>query len=280
MNNSISIEQIGFPGFQTRAFEKYQRALDCTHKLRMLANEALAKPAADDLHYVLLHILAVGFDSLGALQLLALNGYGADALKIARSIFEADVTAKCLEADPGQLKDFLDFHYVATKRWFDYLGRTNPTLTQSIPDNRRQEIDSDFKRVAPRFTGKKGRIRNSWSKKYISEMAKDAGLAEQYDSLYSLASTITHVSVSGIHALTEESGRLATAPSESVVRDALISGHRAALSLLTTLNNVGRLGPDEQLKSADQDFVKVWVSLEPDTPLEYSPDTGSALSAG
>jgi hypothetical protein len=172
-------------------------------------------------------------------------------------MFEADVTVRYLVKHPDKLDDYLDFDHVTTKKTLDYLDKNAPETVKDLPATRRTEIQQEFARVVPRFTTKRG-VRGSWSDKSIAKMAANVGLEEEYETFYSWASAIHHVNVSALSTQTDGSGDVEVAPSLGWVDVALISGHRTALSLLTTFNKVAALGMDKQLEDAHRDFEKAW----------------------
>jgi hypothetical protein len=251
-------EMVGFPAFWNQVHDKYPLAFAAIHRLHSTQAHIFVKPLDEPLHYVIRHISKVAVNSLGALTIVVLNGYGHDGIKIARSMFEADVTVQYLAKHPDKLDDYLDFHHITTKKTFDYLDKNTPEIVKALPASRRTEIEQEFARVVARFTTKRG-VRSSWSDKSVAQMAAEVGLAEQYETFYSWACAIHHANVSGLSTQTDDSGDVEVAPSLGWVDLALISGHRAALSLLTTFNSVAALGMDKQLEDAHQDFEKAWT---------------------
>ena len=256
--SETGLEMVGFPAFWNQVHDRYPLAFGAIHRLHSIQADLFAKPLEEPLYYVIRHISKVAFNSLGALTIVVLNGYGHDGMKIARSMFEADVTVQYLAKHPHKLDDYLDFHHITTKKNLDYLDKYAPEVVKALPATRRTEIDQDYNNVLPRFTTKRG-IRNSWSDKSVALMAAEVGLAELYPTFYSWASAIHHANISGLSTQTDDSGDVEVAPSLGWVDLALISGHRAALSLLTTFNNVAALGMDNQLEDARQDFQRAWT---------------------
>jgi hypothetical protein len=71
----------------------------------------------------------VSRDELG----LALNGYGHDAMRIARGMYEAAVNATYLKLHPDEIDDYVDYHWVIQKKLYDYMQRYDPELLGKIP---------------------------------------------------------------------------------------------------------------------------------------------------
>lgn len=53
---------------------------------------------------------------------LVLNGYGMDAMKVARSIYETDLNIFWLKNHPEDLADFLDYNIIHQKQLYDEMS--------------------------------------------------------------------------------------------------------------------------------------------------------------
>ena len=122
-------------------------------------------------------------------------------------------------------------------------------------------VEKQYKKVKPRFTNPKGKVRPQWNKHPISYMAEKIGRADQYDLSYSLAASIHHGNAEAV--IAHLSGRadaveLDQPPSLVWIDQALMSGHIYLLQALDTLNDQFNLGFDADLKRADTRFQSVW----------------------
>jgi hypothetical protein len=161
-------------------------------------NQALNRPVHGRLALTERFLTAIVSNSFGALITLALNGYGHDAVRIARGMYEAAVNATFLEQHPEEIDDYLDFFWVKQKRLSDYLQANPPSGFSLVHVERIAEIDAEFDRVANRFKNRQGRLRNSWSAKSIRVRAEKVGLGELYPTFYGYATGIHHGDVSGL----------------------------------------------------------------------------------
>jgi hypothetical protein len=94
---------------------------------------------------------------------LALNGYGHDAVRIARGMFENSVNAAYLAKYPAEVRDYLDHHWIRQRRLLDYMRKDDPGLFQMLKQSDIEGIDTEYARVVARFTssnGYKGRSNN------------------------------------------------------------------------------------------------------------------------
>jgi hypothetical protein len=86
----------GFPEFWQKAHDRYPRFFEAADHLMPLVNTILAKPVGGQLQRIFHYMTAIASNSLGSLITLALNGYGHDAVRIARGMFETAVNAAYL----------------------------------------------------------------------------------------------------------------------------------------------------------------------------------------
>lgn len=228
-------------------------------ELMPLQNDIFRKPISEPLHKVISYITKIVSNSLGALITLALNGYGSDAMRIARSMFEGAVTVGYLKLHPDQLDDYLDFHWIRQKRLYDYTAKYQPEELHHISPDRISEMEKKYKDVAGRFTDRRGKVRGSWSKVKLRQMAEEVGKGQSYPTFYALASSMHHLDIGGLSAHSEKKTfDVDVAPSLQWLNVALIMGHNAVLSVLASYNEVAQLGMDRELETAVKDFKKTW----------------------
>src|SRR5437016_5647440 len=168
---------VGFPKFWQTAFNLKPAAFEEVRRIGDIQNEIFTKAPKNQLERVLRHLAKNAMNTLGATLTLCLNGYGHDAMKLARNTYEAHLNAAYLEKHPDEIDDYIDFYHVLIKDQLDNLDQSNPALTKELPADRREEINKEYDRVKHRFTGKQ---RNHWAKKSIWEMAEDVGLKEHH----------------------------------------------------------------------------------------------------
>jgi hypothetical protein len=77
------------------------------------------------------------------------NGYGHDAIKLARSLFEIELNVFWLKAHPEDLDDFLDYTFIDQKQIYDLLTDEE---RGRVPKDRYNEMMKGYKSVLPRFT--------------------------------------------------------------------------------------------------------------------------------
>jgi len=243
----------GFPEFWQRVHDAHPLFFKVAKNLEGLQNEVLQKPVSGEPSKILRHMLGTVSNSFGALITLALNGYGNDAMKIARGMFEAELIASHLSKHPERVKDYVDFQALKDKRLLDYMKGFSPNLVAQIPQDRIAEIESESASVQPRFRNGK-----TWTKTSRRQMAEEAGLIEAYLTFYSWASSMHHADVAGLSFQTDTALDVDMAPSEQWIDIALISGHGCLIRILNCYNEAAHLGMDQDIQKAIEDFKTAW----------------------
>jgi len=207
---------------------------------------------------MLLRLLArSASNSFGALITLVLNGYGNDAMRIARSIFETDIVAGYLKRHPEEIGDYFDYHVILQKRMYDYMREYTPELLERIDSGVISEMKSRYAGVGPRLR----RRRKGWTEKSLENMAADVGLTELYKTFYSWASSLHHADIVGLSLQVDRSALdLEPAPSEKWLEVALNIGHGSLLRVLRSYVEAADLGMNEEIDSAIKRFKKAWGS--------------------
>ncbi len=261
------LSAVGFPDFWQHAYDNYAKSFEAAAELTSIGNEAFNAPLAEPLHKVARHIAKTVWNSFGALMVLVLNGYGPDAMKIARGMFEASVTLGYLRLHPLDVDNYIDFHAVIQKRLFDQMKQSPDQLKRYSQDVVR-EIEAAFARVAPKFRTKSGGLRSNWANRSFREMAKEVGKEELYEKFYRFASSMHHSDMSGMVAQTltteaEDVLDVDIAPSDKWLRESLIIGHGSVVGVLNDYNEITKAGLDEVVERATKAFVDAWGKESP-----------------
>lgn len=261
------IEMVGFPKFWDTAHAEKPEAFKAINELVSLQNRLFEKPVGEPLHRVVRHLTKIGANSVSALTTLLLNGYGPDAMSIARGILEKSIVVAFLIKHPDKLDDYLDYQYITNKRKMDQYDKRYPEYAaEKMSSTRRQQIEADYAKVEKRF--RKGKnVRYSWSELSVFKMVTDVDMADHYHIIYSEASGIQHGDINGLAAyMTDDFNDIQIAPSSRWIVTALFAGHRGLLSLITHYNDLAQHGFNAELDAAREVFKKTWVK-EKDQPI-------------
>ena len=90
----------GFPEMWTPVYNKYKLFFGCAVKLAPITTEMIRTPVQGRLLQIIGRMAAAAANTHGALLVLVLNGYGHDAMKLARSLFEIELNIVRLKAHP------------------------------------------------------------------------------------------------------------------------------------------------------------------------------------
>lgn len=249
----------GFPEFWQRAYDAFPQFFVATDHLMLLVKAVLDKPISGKLPRILHYSTAIVSNSLGSLITLALNGYGHDAIRIARGMFENSVNAAYLAKHPTEVQDYLDYHWVAQRRLLDYMRKDDPALFEQLKKSDIDDIDTEYARVAPRFKSTKGKVRRDWCIKNLRERAEVVGMGKLYPTFYGYASSIHHGDIGGLAAqISTEDFQTEIAPSFNGIRDALIMGHQSVIVVIKNFNEVAALGLANEINVAVRRFHESW----------------------
>jgi hypothetical protein len=252
------IKMVGFQDFWQVAHSECPEAFMAVAELTKLHNAIFAKSISEPLHKVIRRLAKVAANSLGALTTLLLNGYGNDAMKIARSLYEISVTVAYLRKHPDELEDYFDFVHIETKRKLDYYDQRYPEFVKDLSPERRKQIEDDYDKVVARFTSNH-RVRYSWCRNSVYKMAKEVGKEDHYHATYAPSSQMQHGDIGGLQTQYDRNTLdVDVAPSKEWIQWALFAGHGAMLSILTDYNEVAGHGLDKELEQARDAFKKAW----------------------
>src|SRR5439155_8972602 len=96
------IRAVGYPEFWQQVHDRFPAAFKSIHDIIPLQQALFLRPISEPLHKVIRHLSKMTVNSIGALTTLVLNGYGNDAMKIARGMFETAVNVCYLQMHPAE----------------------------------------------------------------------------------------------------------------------------------------------------------------------------------
>jgi hypothetical protein len=254
-------DNAAFEDFAQAMHEKYSDAFEAGLALVPIANALFEKPVAEPIAKVLRFLAKMVVNSNGAILLLGVYGYGNDAMKIVRSMYEAAVTAAYLRAHPDKVDDYLDYFAIRRWRFYEYLKEKNSSQVAQFTSDHVATMKAEYEATCLKFVkNKKGDLYSSWRKDVsLKTMADETHLGEFYPVFYSVASSIQHVDVAGMsHQASDGLLDVVVAPNEKFVKEAAIVGQHMTLRVLYEFNAAGKLGFDAQIEEAGQSHIAVW----------------------
>jgi len=250
----------GYSEFWSKVYAEYKPAFDSvladSHLVAEMLNAAQTKmlPSFEKVELAIYLLVSMTASGLQELLILAGNGAGVGAIKISRGMFESAVMAEYLRKNSLEVDDYLEYGRVLMwKRVQQYSDGFTPEQIK--------ETEDEYKRVKPRFTNKKGIVRNQWNKHSIRRMAVATNRADQYDLSYSIAASMHHGNFEGMLAhitAKDDAFSIEELPSMKWVMQALVSGQVYLFQALETLNTCLQLGFDEWLKGMEARIHTIW----------------------
>lgn len=228
---------VGYPDFAVKVHRRFRACFDCAELIAPVVSDILKVSVNDKRLLILKGLVVAAANSYGALLTLALNGYGPDAFKLARGIYESAVNICWLKEHPEEFEDFVDYNIIQWKQLYDGMSQEQrDALSQEHVDT----MLADYERVLPRFASSrdKSRPRNEWCRESFWKRAKTAeALWEEqwranglegsgvslYDSFYRHASSVHHMDIGGVIASFDEELTSIIAPSWEYIEDALLT---------------------------------------------------------
>ena len=218
----------GYPEFSKVFCAEYDSLIRTLGTVEKAVNETFSTPGKEPLHRICRHLAKAVANSFSAVLLLCGNGFGPDAMKIVRGMFESTLTIMYLKKHPKELQDFMDYHWISAMKRQRDTGKYAPELLKQITPEAIEAIENGYARVADRFRNKNGKVRLRWSRKSLFEIAADVGMDQHYFTVYGFGSALQHGDMSGIGMqLDQEPGILDVdiAPSKRWIKEALISAY-------------------------------------------------------
>ena len=248
----------GKPDFWSIAYSANKESFHALMRLTALTKEMFdavdRMPMCNDVQKAVGFLTRMIADSMNDVITLCGNGSGVSAVKISRSMFEASVMAEYLHRNPVEVVDYSAFAAVRAWRYYQFLLKINPDKAKQMPA---KEIEGAYNAVKARFTNAKGRVRQTWSTKKISQMAQEVGRGDEYELAYGIASSMHHANIEGLvrgHFRGNNGKKVwETLPSLAWIREALIAAHVYFLYSLKTFNECCALGFDDKLRAAEND---------------------------
>ena len=256
----MTVEQVGYPDFWPIVLEKHKKFFVVTQNLGPTIDDLFSVAHTEPFHKVARHLAKMVANSVGAVLLLGMNGYGVDAIKIARTMFESAVTLAYLRKHPDEFDDYFDFHFIVGMKRHRYMEKHAPQRIKQLTPEAIDSIKNGYARVVSRFTVN-GKVRGRWSKRPFSQLCADVGLEEHYLSFYALASDITHTNISGVMAQSNpEPGVLDVdlAPSQRFLGMAFTIAHGMFVRAVSEYVALARPEKQPVADKIESDFMTAW----------------------
>ena len=246
---------VGSPEFWPEAYHVNPAGYDAIFALSTLFDKLRFRRAEGSGVEIIGRLMTVTYKSLRAVTTLTLNGFDADALKIARTMFEYEVIGAYIVKHPERVKDYIAFIRVSMQHDYNWLQEHAPRELDGLSEDTHEAVLAELAKIDPKFRTKRGGLKPSWREELIRDMAIDTDREYVYRSIYRWASGLIH---GDITLFVSANDAIHVKPSSVWSRTALMTAHAAAISLIKTFNEQGRLGLDDEVTAAIEAYKKAW----------------------
>ena len=250
----MDVIAIGFSDFRQAKLQTLEPMLAAAQSFLQIGREMAKIPVSEQFPDLAKQITQTASNSMEAILLLVSNGCGVDALRLARTMFEAAIVLNYLESHPELVQDFIDYQWVIQKKHNDYRLTLPPDKVPPVAPEKITEMQANYQRVKHRFKGKHGGIRNSWCEANLWEMAKEVNAESLYGGLYPFGSSMTHTNILAIIAGAGPSTDVEPVPSGLNVTLALQTAVVSFAMTLMAFDKIANLGRGDDLEAAFNNF--------------------------
>jgi hypothetical protein len=172
-------------------------------------------------------------NSFYAITILVEHGCGADALKLARGMFETAVVLAAFDHFPNLIDDYMEFRWIKKMKSIKEAKGTRREIYISAEDER--TIQMNYVRVLPRFSDRNGKPLSSWFRGSFRDLCDKTDskssipwAVSHYADLYTTGSSLMHCDIIGLESQVDSSGfNIEIPPSDEYITESLVSGHFA-----------------------------------------------------
>ncbi|ODS55803.1 MAG: hypothetical protein ABS36_09455 [Acidobacteria bacterium SCN 69-37] len=247
-------------GERNRAFFERLDNLTGTFRLVFTRDWASDKP----IDHVVFSAGFLAIDDFLELLLVCGNAEAAAAQKLLRPMFERLVTLKYLAAHPEELDLYLDYHWIAKRKFNTAVENAfGPDL---VSPETKQDVNENVARVKANYTIQAcdkcsaTKLNFTWSPKDMITMAREVGMDNYIVPAYYIPMQFTHPTVAGMLSrlqLTAE-GFSFTSRFDPDMSDRILSaGHALALEAIKV--QVDHFQLDQSLWThAEAEYIAIW----------------------
>jgi Family of unknown function (DUF5677) len=267
----------GFPEMWNPVAQKYKPFFAAVEQLVSLHNRVIRVPVEGQALKVVGSLLHLMTNDYGAVLALVMNGYGVQAMKIVRSMFEAECNIHYLKNNPDAVNDYVDFNIIERKDLYNLMD-----------DEQKSKLDpadvasmlAEYDAIVPRFT-KNGKIRRDWCEKTLYQRAEAAGLKELYVTMYRWTCSMHHADFSSIvFSHDARADDLNMAPSDAWLYQALVNAHGSFLRALHYYIDMINVSFESEMQELVTQYKEACKIIEVANPQKQSTKSQPEPAAG
>ena len=199
--------------------------------------------------------------------LVCANGYGIAGLKLLRPMFEATVTARYLNRNPGETDTFLQYYNVHQRKGINLAKLVGIDVSAYVSPPKQNEIESAYQAIKHQYRWtvckkcRTDREAASWTKKSLVAMAREVGLGTAVVGLYYLPTMQIHTTAVRLNSRfkdTPEGVAFQPGPQLKEADRSLAGAHACLMNILEEQEQRFGLGLD--VEALKRDFANAWSS--------------------
>ncbi len=242
--------------FKEKMIAHHEITLRASMELVKISNGILYEPVAEPLHKVIRAMTRIIVNSNGAVLTVATAGYGNDAAKIVRSMFEGAVTIAYLRKHPDLVFDYIDYFKIKRWQYFEAIIAKDAELVKELGDKKIADMKKEYQQVLPEFQDKKGKPLRSWCRVSVYDRAVAVGLGDFYPAFYVQASGMEHLDMTGLMSQASANAfDVEVAPSETYVRQSLAVAFNMTFRALFDFNEEAKLTYHDALEGVHGFYI-------------------------
>jgi hypothetical protein len=252
----------GYPTFSPQVVDSFPRFFEVADRAFRSLDALVTRgyPECEPVQKVILNLGILAGISAQELMVLAGNGFGLGAMKIARTLLETAINAEYLRLFPDECDDYLDWLWVERYKRLIYIRENMPERLSDLSDTAGTE--TGFMRVRSRFLRANGDLRGSWCRLDLGARAAKTGFKDSYKLINPMASCLIHGTLAGLamHSLgTQDDARIAVPPSLNFCKESLSGAHSCLLQVVDTLSKTFLARPEPSLDQLVEDYKFAWI---------------------
>lgn len=251
---------VRFPEFSAQVYSQYRALFEAYERLQTLPNQLFNFPVKGDLAATLRRLAILAWNSFGAVCTLVLNGYGNDAMKIVRGLFESEINLSYLQRHPDKLDDYLAYEHILR---MEIYRQMSPQQQAAVPPAQVQQVKESAEAAKKRLVDAKGKpFRHGWCEISIRDRAKEAGRLDIYNTVYRWSCSMHHGDVGALIWQVDSTGDVDIALSRQWLGDALRDGYASMLRCLEIYEETAHLDLKQAIEAAGRDYVEALRVME------------------
>jgi hypothetical protein len=230
----------GHPEYWQQVHDAFPKFFEVAPRLEDSLNDLTSRayPNPEPYQRVILNLGVLTAVSMFELVTMAANGCDFGAMKIARTVMETAINAEYLRLFPTECDLYLNWHWVEQYKLLTYVHEHDLQLLPQLSLVETERVEREFPKIRCQYEKPNGDLRGSWCSLDLGARAAKTGFSDAFRLINPVSSQLIHGTFGGLAKhfdLTTDEPRILIPPSMKYCAEALSSGDRCMLAIVTTL---------------------------------------------